>query len=149
MSDAPATPRPRTPWHLWVVGILSLLWNAMGAFDYLMTETRNAAYMAQFTPEQLAYFTSFPKWVIAAWALAVWGGVLGSVLVLLRRGLAVEVFLFSFLAMLVTMVHNYLLSPGLKVMGGPGPLLFSTVIVVVALLLIVYARGMRKRGVLA
>jgi len=149
MREAPTPPRPRTPWHLWVVGILSLLWNAMGAFDYLMTETRNAAYMAQFTPEQLAYFEGFPKWVVAAWAIAVWGGVLGSVLLLLRRALTVEVFLISFVAMLVTMVHNYLLSPGLKVMGGPGPIVFSAVIAVVALLLIVYARGMRARGVLA
>jgi len=149
MSEAASAPRPRTPWHLWVVGILSLLWNAMGAFDYLMTETRNAAYMSQFTPEQLAYFLGFPKWVIAAWAIAVWGGVLGSVLLLLRRGLAVGVFLTSFVAMLLTVFHNYVLTPGLEVMGGPGPIIFSAVIAVVALLLIVYARGMRRRGVLA
>jgi hypothetical protein len=149
MSEAPATPRSRTPWHVWVVGILSLLWNAMGAFDYLMTETRNATYMSQFTPEQLAYFYGFPKWVVAAWAIAVWGGVLGSVLLLLRRGLAAPVFLVSFLSLLVTMIHNYMLSPGLEVMGGSGPIIFSLVIAVVAILLYVYARGMQSRGVLA
>ena len=149
MSEAPAPNRPRTPWHLWVVGIVSLLWNAMGAFDYLMTETRNEAYMSQFTPAQLEYFYGFPMWVVSAWAIAVWGGVLGSVLLLLRRGLAVNVFLGSFLAMLLTTFHNYVLSPGLEVMGGPGPIIFSLVIAIVALLLILYARAMRKRGLLA
>ncbi len=52
-----------TPLHLWIVGALSLLWNAVGAFDYLMTQTRNQAYMSDFTPEQLEYFYGFPAWV--------------------------------------------------------------------------------------
>ena len=46
----------KTPWHLWAVGIISLLWNAFGAFDYVMTKLKNPAYMAAFTPEQQAYF---------------------------------------------------------------------------------------------
>ena len=28
---------PKTPWHLWVVGVLTLLWNAVGATSYTMT----------------------------------------------------------------------------------------------------------------
>ena len=30
--------RPRTPVHLWIIGVLALLWNMMGAFDYLATK---------------------------------------------------------------------------------------------------------------
>lgn len=138
----------RTPWHLWVVGIVSLLWNAMGAFDYLMTETKNQAYMSQFAPEQLAYFYGFPAWVVSAWAIAVWGGVLGSLLLLLRRGVAYWVFVVSFLGLVLTMIHNFVLTSGMKVMGGPGALAFTAAIVVVAILLIVYAGAQKKRGVL-
>jgi hypothetical protein len=138
----------RTPWHLWAVGILAVLWNGMGAFDYLMTQTRNEGYMGQFTAEQLDYFYGFPAWVVAFWAIAVWGGVLGSILLLLRKKLAEPVFLVSFLAMVVTTIHNYVLSDGLEVMGGIGTLLFSAAIFVVALLLYLYARAMRDRGVL-
>lgn len=138
----------RAPWHLWVVGGLSVLWNGMGAFDYLMTETRNEAYMSQFTPKQLEYFYAFPAWVVALWAIAVWGAVLGSVLLLLRKRLAVAVFLVSFLSMLVTTIYNFGLSNGLEVMGDPFSLIFTAVIFVVALLLYLYARAMRDRGVL-
>ena len=53
MNEVPKAAGTRAPWHLWVVGIISLLWNAMGAFDYLMSQTRNEQYMAAFTPEQL------------------------------------------------------------------------------------------------
>jgi len=142
-------PRPTTtPRHLWIIGVIALLWNAVGAFDYLMTQTRNASYMASFTPEQLEYFYGFPAWVEGAWAIAVWGGVLGSVLLLLRRRLALPVFAVSFVAMVVTTIHNFVLSDGLQVMGGAGTLAFSALIFLVALALVFYARAMAARGVL-
>lgn len=137
----------RAPWHLWAVGVVGLLWNAMGAFDYVMTQTRNESYMSQFTQEQLDFFYGLPAWVVAFWALAVWGGVLGSLLLLLRRSFAVPVFLVSLFAMIVTSVHNFLLSNGLEVMGGSGSL-FSVLIFAFALGLWSYARSMAKRGVL-
>ena len=140
----------RTPRHLWVVGVVALLWNAVGAMDYFMTQTKNVAYMSQFTPEQLAFFSGFPTWVVATWAIAVWAGVLGAVLLLLRKRLAVPVFLVSLLAMVITAFHNYVLSDGMEVMGGDAMALgFTVVIFVVAIALFVYARAMQKRGTLA
>lgn len=121
----------------------------MGAVDYTMTQTQNQAYMAQFTPEQLAYFTSFPAWVVAFWAIAVWSALLGSILLLLRRGAAVPVFAVSFIAMLVTMGQNYLLadvSP--SDISGAGATWFTLAICLVALGLLLYSRRMRSSGVL-
>ena len=137
----------RTPKHLWIIGIVTLLWNAMGAFDYLMTQTLNDSYMGQFTPEQLEFFTGFPSWVVALWAIAVWGGVLGSILLLLRKSLAVTVFTVSFVSMLITAIQNYAFSNAIEVTGMFG-LMFSVVIFLVALGLVLYSRAMRERGVL-
>jgi hypothetical protein len=128
-----------------VVGGLTVLWNAVGAFDYLMTQTRNEAYMSNFTPEQLEYFYGFPAWVVAFWAIAVWGGVLGSGLLLLGKKVAVPVLLASFLAMVVTSIHNFVLSDGIEV-SGSGGMAFSAVIFVVALGLWLYARAMARSG---
>ena len=97
----------KRPWHLWVVGIVSLLWNAMGAFNYLMTETRNEAYLSEYTPEQLEYFTSYPAWAVAFWAIAVWGSLVGSVLLLLGllgRFAAITLFIAM---MIATFVHHF------------------------------------------
>lgn len=147
MSDTNRVAEQSTPWHLWVVGVVGLLWNLVGAYDYLMTETQNAAYMGKFTPEQLEYFYGFPTWVVAAWAIAVWGGVLGAVLLLLKKRLAAPVFLVSFLAMIATSIHNFLLSDGLAVMGGAA-VAFSGLIFAIALGLWLYARAMAGKGVL-
>jgi len=136
-----------TPWHVWVVGILALLWNAMGALDYTMTQTKNEAYMANFTPEQLDFFYGFPAWLVAFWALAVWGGLVGAILLLLRKRLAFAVLAVSFLCMVVTAIHNYGFSNALEILGTFGTV-FTCVIFVVALALVLYARAMARRQVL-
>ncbi|MEY4376494.1 MAG: hypothetical protein RJB26_1044, partial [Pseudomonadota bacterium] len=137
----------RAPWHVWAVGIVALLWNCIGAFDYTMTESRNAAYLAPFNAEQLAYFTGLPTWVVATWALGVWGGVLGSLLLLLRQRRAVPVFAVSVAGMAVTFLHNYALSDGIRIMGG-GAAVFSAVIFTMGLVLLAYARHGARTGVL-
>ncbi len=137
-----------TPWHLWVVGVVGLLWNAMGALDYVMTQTRNEDYMANFTPEQLEFFYGLPAWVDAFWAIAVWGGVVGAILLLIRRSQAVWVFLASLIALIITAFQNYVLSNGLEVMGDPFVLAFTALIFLGAVALYLYARAMRRRRVL-
>jgi hypothetical protein len=149
MTNGADSNRVRTPVHLWVVGILALLWNSMGALDYTMTQTRNAAYLASMTKEQLAYFNAIPVWVTAAWAIGVWGGVVGSLLLLLRKGLAVPVFAASIVGVIATDIYSFLLSNGLEIMGGAKALVLPCLVFVVAIALLFYARAMRQRGVLA
>lgn len=114
-----------------------------------MTQTKNEAYMSSFTPEQLEFFYGFPTWVVAAWAVAVWGSVIGSVLLLSRKGVAVQAFLVSLIAMVVTTIHNYVLSNGFEIVGDPFALAFTAVIFLVAVALFLYTRAMHQRGVLA
>lgn len=139
----------RTPWHLWVVGVVALLWMGMGAVDYLMTQTKNASYTGAFTPEQLAYFYSFPAWVVAAWAIGVWGGVLGAMLLLMRKRIASWAFAASLVTTVLATFHNYALSNGMAVAGDPASLVFTAVIILVAVALLAYSRAMARRGALS
>lgn len=137
----------KTPVHLWIVGVLSVLWNAGGAFDYAATQLRLESYMSQFTQQQLDYFYAFPVWMEAAWAIAVWCALLGSVSLLLRKSWAVILFGVAILGLLVSTFYNFVLSDGLVAMGTAGAI-FTVVIWVIAILLFFYARAMQKRGVL-
>lgn len=145
MSPSPAT---RPPAHLWIVGVVSLLWNAIGAFDYTATKLRLEFYMNQFTPEQLDYFYNFPAWATVGWALGVWGALAGSVALLLRRAWAVAAFGASLAGLALSSLYNLVLSGGMEIMGAGGAA-FTLVIWVVAILLFVYARAQAGRGVLA
>lgn len=146
MSETTAAPVPR-PKHLLIIGVLAVLWDSMGAFDYVMTQTQNEAYMANFTPEQLEFFYSFPSWLVFFWAIAVWGGLAGAVLLVMRKRLAVPVLLVSFLSMVVTAIHNFVFANGLEIMGAGGAV-FSIAIFLIALGLWLYARAMAEKGVL-
>ncbi len=139
----------KTPWHLWVVGVVSLLWNAGGAYDYFATKTGNAAYLEMMTPEQLAYLDAFPFWVSIAWALGVWGAVAGSLLLLFRSRHAVTAFIISFVGMLGNLVYGMLISETpMTAMASGGAMVFMIAIVIAAVLLIVYSRRMRDAGIL-
>ena len=133
----------KTPVHLWIVGIVALLWNAMGAFDYLATKMRLDFYMSQFTAEQLEYFYGFPAWMVG-----VWGALLGTLALLMRKAWAVFLYGASLLGLAVSTVYNFVLSDGAAIMGQPA-VLFTAVIWVIGLFLFFYARAMARRRVLS
>jgi hypothetical protein len=137
-----------TPKHLWIVGVLALLWNSMGAYDYLMTQTRNEAYLDRFPPELLEWVYSFPLWAECSWAIAIWSSVLASILLLMRKGLAAPIFGVSLVAMVLNSIYSYVISNGIEIMGG-GAAIFSAVIFSVILGLFLYSRAMKAKGVLS
>lgn len=141
----------KTPWHLWLVGVLSLLWNGFGAFDFIQTATRGEAYMraAGFDDAMVAYYEAMTGWMYLPWTLGVWGAVIGSVLLLLRRRWAVPAFGVSLLGALISLIYGKLIDP-----PPPAPPELAAmswmpiVILLIAVLLFGYAFNMRKRGVL-
>ena len=141
------TATTRTPIHLWIVAILSLLWNGVGATDYAMTQLHNTAYMAQMTPAQIAYFAGFPWYEVMVWALGVWGAIAGSMLLLLRSGYAVTAFAVSLAGLAASTAWQRLVSDLAAL--GPIPLaanIAQLVIWTIAILLLVYAVRGRQRG---
>ena len=138
----------KRPLHLWIVGVLATLWNAGGAFDYLMTQTRNEAYLAQFTDPQRIYFESFPMWMEATWALGVWGGLLGALLLLLRSRHAVTAFAVSLAGLAVSTVYQYVLSTPPEDMMTGAMIAMNLAIWAIAIGLLWYAMRMRRSGVL-
>ncbi len=137
----------RTPRIFWFVVVGALAWTVFGAGCYLLTQAKNEAYLARFTDAQQTFIASFPTWLVVLWALGVWGGLFGSVLLLFRKSLAVPVFMVCLLCVAVTTVHNYGVVDAAEVFGIRG-LVYSAVSVVVALGLYLFSRQMEKKRVL-
>lgn len=137
----------KAPWHLWAVGILSLCWNAFGAYDYLMSVSLNADYLKSYPPEMTDIIRSFPVWATSAWAVGVWASLVGSALLLVRSRHATTAFLISLLGALVTFVYDFTLKlpPSLDTtMNKVMPL----IIVILVVAQWYYARRMAQAGVL-
>jgi hypothetical protein len=144
----------RTPAHLWIVGILSLLWSCFGAYDYTMTKTKGAEYIATTMPgvdpnAALAWIDSMPMYAQVGWAVGVWLALLGSLMLLIRSRLAVWSFGLSLLGAVASLGYQMLLAPPMP--GGPeSPMMkiMPVVILVIAVGLFAYAWAMEKKGVI-
>ena len=149
MSEAQGTKTPGRPWHLWLIGIIGGLWSSMGVISFMLTQMNVEAVMSRFPPQQRAYFESFPLWAVAFWAINVFGGVIGCLLLLLKNRLAVPALLASVIGTLVFNLGGLFLLGGMEVMRETGGLGFTAVPVLLAAFLAYYARAMSKKGVLS
>lgn len=140
----------KAPLHLWIVGIVSLFWNAGGAYDYVMTRSDAAAYLAAQPPARLAMLEQAPLWFGLTWALGVWFSVIGSLLLLVRSRFAAPAFGLSLLGLIGSSVYTYGIADGGSMLAAAGTpaIVFSIAIPLILVALWVYARGMTKRGVL-
>jgi hypothetical protein len=139
--------------HVWIVGVLSLLWSCFGCVDYLMTRLRNADYLTGAMPVVdpnafLAWIDSFPLLVQIGWGLGVWVGLLGSILLLLRNKWAVWSFGLSLAGAVVSLGYQVALAKPLAGMEGGFNAAMPYVIIAVCLALFLYARAMEKKGIL-
>lgn len=139
----------KTPWHLWVMGGVALLWNSIGAYDYVMTMYGGMDHLRQagMTDAFVAEFQRMPVWMSVAWPLAVWSAVAGSVLILARSRWAFTAFSVSLVAYLANLAHNYGMSE-LGALGGTAGQIIAATILVSLIVLAWYSRMMAKRGVL-
>ena len=142
----------RAPMHLWIVGILTLLWNGFGCYDYLMTRMHNTDYLKSMMPDMdpavaLSYVDGLPIWAAAGWGLGVWAGLAGSVLLLMRSRHAEIAFILSLIGAVVGLGYQIAYPmPGLTAFMAMG---MPIIIILVALGQYLYARAMKKKGVLA
>ena len=86
-------------WSFWVIGVVALIWHILGLMNFVMqmnTETITGR------PESYrAVIENRPAWATAAFAIAVFGGAIGSVLLLLRKSAATYLFVASLVGVIV------------------------------------------------
>jgi len=134
--------------HLWIVGILSLLWNAFGCYEYLMVNLKNAAFMARIPAEQIAYMDGLPAWLTAFWAIGVWGGIAGSILLLMRSRYSVWAFVLSAIGAVVGLGYQIFATARPPSMTD-GPMgLIPWAIILFAVFLAWYSWNTDKKGLL-
>lgn len=143
--------RQATPWHLWLVGVLSLLWNGFGGFDFVQTTTRGEAYMraSGFGEDMIAYYNAMPTWMYVPWTLGVWGAVIGSLLLLARSRFAVHAFGLSLIGAVVSLIYSRFINPPPALPPELAMMEWMPyVIALVAAFLLWYAWAMAKKAVL-
>ncbi|MEK6781696.1 MAG: hypothetical protein AABY93_08315 [Bacteroidota bacterium] len=129
----------------WVVSGVALVWNLMGVMAYLAQVTMSPEALQVLPENERTLRESLPAWYTGAFAIAVWGGALGSVLLLLRRKLATPILILSFVGIIVQMYHSLFMSNSIEVYG-PGGTVMPIMVVVIGAILIWFSRKSMANG---
>ena len=142
-------PRSTAPWHLWAVGLISLLCNCYGGYDYTMSHVGGLEFFQSmgFDEEVYAWFQAIPAWATAAWAIGVWVSLLGSVLLLARSRHAATAFLVALVGAAASFAYQFT-SARPASLEGFGNTVMPVVILIAIVLQWYYARRMAAAGVL-
>ena len=135
----------KPPTWFWVVAAIALLWNLMGALAYLGETFATPEMMEAMQEDQRRMIENRPTWATAAFAIAVWGGALGSLLLLLRKGLAYTVLIVSLIGVLVQMIYNLFIAES-TASYGPGEIAMVIMIPLIGVLLILFAKKGKAAG---
>ena len=152
MTDTIVEPAPGAPAHLWIVGGLATLWNGFACVDYTMSRTHNEGWMRTMMPDSdpatlWAYMDSVPVWASFGWGLAVWSALAASLLLLMRKHLAVPFFAASIVGMVLAFGYQLFMATNLPPeMAGPA---MPVGIFVIGVALFLYARSQAAKGRLA
>ena len=101
----------------WIIGVVALLWNLLGVNAYLQEAFQTEAFLAAYNEEQLALMDSTPAWITALFAIAVFSGAIGSLLLLLRKKFAVPLLFISFAAALIQMGYSFFTTNSAELFG--------------------------------
>jgi hypothetical protein len=137
----------KTPWHVWVVGLVAILWNGYGCYVYYLTVTGDPAYLDTLTADQRAAYEAMPTLYYALFALAVWGSLTGSILLILRMKLSTPVFMISLASVALSYIYSFFIAD-VSVSMGTMEIMLTIAVIAIAVFLLIYSRSMAKAGVL-
>ena len=128
-------------WSFWAITIFMLIWNVMGCINFFMQ--MNPEMVASYRENEQAIIAGRPLWATIAFAIAVFGGALGCILLMLKKYAAFYLFVFSLLGVVVTTVHTL----GIGVNFGVGEILGIILMpLLVAAFLIWYTKYVANKG---
>ena len=130
-------------WSFWVIGAVALIWNGMGVLNYFMQ--MNADALAAYPEAERAIVEGRPAWATGAFAIAVFGGTLGSLLLFLRKSASYYVLIASLLGVVVTHIHTLRVASS-AIDFGPAVISAISMSVVVAAFLIWYSKLAGSKG---
>jgi hypothetical protein len=141
------TDQAKPPIWFWIIGIIALLWNGMGLATYFQQFMMSAETFAALRPEQQQLLIGQPVWLTGAFATAVFAGFVGSISLLMRKRIAVRLFLLSMLAVFIQFGGLFLALGYADILIG-GEWIMPILVPICAVGLYFFARKAERDGIL-
>ena len=134
-------PQPLARWF-WFAAGASALFMALGCAGYLASVLTDPATLPL---DQRNLMEARPTWMVAAYAIAVWVGLAGTILLLMRRKLAVPLLLVSLVAAVATFLP-YAIVPAVSDLVTTNDIAVAIVVILITGTIWSFARHSLQRG---
>ena len=129
----------------WIIAVIALIWNLMGVLAYIAQAYMTDEDKALLPEAERTLYDNVPAWATAAFAIAVFGGLLASLTLLIRKKIAKTLFLISLIGIIVQMAYNFFISEAMDVYG-PGGMTMPVMVVVIGIFLYMYSKNAITKG---
>lgn len=131
----------------WIIAVIALIWNLMGVFAFfgqtvLLTDEAKEL----LTPEQVTLIEGTPSWITIVFAIAVFSGLLGCIMLLIKKKLATPLFLLSLIAVLIQNIYVWTATNAAEVYGTVQGYVMPMIVIIICIFLYLYSKSAAKKG---
>lgn len=135
----------KLPIWYWVIAIIFLLWNLIGVGSFFAQSLMTDDMLQALPPAEQELYKSYPLWTFIAFAIAVFGGLIGSIGLIMRAKWAKTAFIVSLVALIPQMIYNIFFTNTAEVYGSSS-LLMPVMIIVSGVFLVWYSGYCIRKG---
>ena len=129
----------------WIISIIAIIWNIFGVLAYIGSVTLSPEQLEAMSEAERNIRETTPSWATSAFALATFLGLLGSILLLLRKAIAEKVFILSFVAILVQFYYALIVVDSISI-HGTAALIMPLIVILFGFALIIISRKSVAKG---
>lgn len=131
---------------LGIVAIIALLWNLAGLSEFIKTVFFVEMYAETYTEVQMESIRNAPIWINALFGISTITGVLASIMLLVRKKVAIRLFAISVLAVIAQTLGGILALDTIDLFGMGQGLLFPLVVIVLDIFFYWFSTYSYKKG---
>ena len=130
----------------WIISTIAVLWNLIGIFAFMGQAFVSSAMLAELPADQAELIRNTPQWLTGIFAIATVTGLLGSILLILRRKSATTLFFISAVGVLIQMGYSFFATDALQVYGIVEGLVMPLIVILSAVYLYFFSVKSSKKG---
>ncbi len=134
-----------TPKWYKIITLIALIWNVFGCLAVLSDLMITPEAIARMSTDQQTLYASRTAWSMSASAVAVLGGVAGSLALVLRKRWYMPFLVVSLICLCIQDYGLFVVAHG-AALAGPVAVVLQGLVLVIALTLIALGRYSEKRG---
>lgn len=124
---------------------IMVVWNALGVMAFVSQLLLTPEMIALLPEAQQEAYNNIPLWSYVAYALAVFGGLLGTLMLALGKKLAFPLLVLSLVGVLVQQFYNFVIIDSIALLG-PSVVILPSLVVVIAIILVMVSKRGAKAG---